>query len=145
MPEILKRILFGGQGAISPLGDVGLLILRVGFGCIMAFSHGLGKVPPPDGFVGGVASLGFPAPGLFAWAAGLAEFVGGLLLALGLWTRPAATFLLTTMLVAVFIRHGADPFARQELGLLYGLFSLCVMLTGSGRFGLDALARKKFE
>lgn len=117
--------------------DLGLLIFRLFVGLSMAFAHGLGKIPPSDKFLSGVEALGFPLPIVFAWAAGLSEFIGGLLIALGLWTRPASLFLGFTMLVAAFGRHGADPFGVKELSLFY--FFACVLLifAGAGKFSLD--------
>ncbi|MEC9466093.1 MAG: DoxX family protein [Myxococcota bacterium] len=121
------------------LTDSALLIVRLVFGLSMAFAHGLGKVPPSDGFIGFVGSLGFPAPVFFAWAAGLAEFVGGIFIAAGLLTRVSGFFLLQTMLVAVFMAHGDDPFGKMEMGILYATVSLALMGTGAGRLSLDRL------
>src|SRR3989338_5873123 len=85
--------------------DIGLLWLRVLTGLGMAY-HGYGKVfgGSMDKMTEGVAAMGFPAPEFFAWAAALSEFAGGILLVLGLFTRPAALFILITMAVAVFIK-----------------------------------------
>lgn len=136
-----KTLLFGGSAPPSLPADIGLTLLRVSAGLAMAFAHGLGKVPPPDRFVGGIESMGFPAPLLFAWLAGLAELVGGLLLALGLLTRPAALSIAFTMFVAFFIRHGGDPFRDKELAFLFLAISIAFTLTGSGRFSLDRFLR----
>ena len=51
--------------------DLGLLILRLA-GAGLALAHGWGKVVSlsagqGERFIAGVAELGFPAPGLFAW------------------------------------------------------------------------------
>ena len=127
------------------LTDSALLIVRLVFGLSMAFAHGLGKVPPSDGFIGFVGSLGFPAPGFFAWAAGLAEFVGGIFIAAGLLTRVSGFFLLQTMLVAVFMAHGDDPFGKMEMGLLYATVSLALMGTGAGRLSLDRLLSSRLR
>ena len=138
-------LLIGGAGGGSALADAGLLALRLFAGLSMAFAHGLGKLPISEGFAGGVAEMGFPAPGLFAWAAALAEFAGGLLLAFGLVTRPAGLSLLITMAVAAFVRHGGDPFAKRELALLYGAVALLFMLVGAGRFSVDAWLRRRAD
>ena len=138
-----------GSGALTsraPGGltvDAGLLALRVFAGVALALAHGLGKLPPSARFVGGVAEMGFPAPGLFAWAAGLSEFAGGLLLALGLLTRPAAFFILVTMAVAAFIREAGNPFGERELALLYGGVALLYLLAGPGRLSLDAVVGRR--
>jgi putative oxidoreductase len=145
--------------------DVGLLILRlVGLG--MAFGHGWSKIVAlsagqGDRFVEAVAGLGFPAPGLFAWAAALAEFVGGLCVAFGLGTRVASSFAAFTMLVAAFGRHQAHrhllvtlgldhaseetikAWGNPELALVYLVVFLTIAVTGSGRLALDPLIRKR--
>lgn len=124
-------------------GSLGLLVGRVMFGLIMAFAHGMGKVPPPAMLVDGVTAMGLPLPGLMAWGAGLAEFAGGILIAVGLFTRPAAILWIITMLVAAFIAHGADPFQKKELALLYCSFAVVVLALGGGKFSLDNLLNRK--
>ncbi|UXR64733.1 DoxX family protein [Bdellovibrio bacteriovorus] len=123
--------------------DLALTMLRVFIGATMAFSHGLGKLPPSEMLVGGVASLGFPMPEFFAWCAGLAEFAGGILLMLGLLTRPAAAFVVFTMAVAVFGVHAADPFGQKEMALLYLFASLFFVIHGAGRWSIDHKLTKK--
>lgn len=118
------------------------LLLRLTAGLFMA-SHGWGKVPPSPQFVEGVIGLGFPLPEFFAWCAGLAEFAGGLLLALGLLTRPASFFMAFTMAVAAFGAHGQDPLARKELPLLYLALGLYYLIRGAGPYSVDALISKK--
>ncbi len=139
----IHHVLIGGAGGTDAVADAGLLVLRSLAGLSLALAHGLGKIPPSPGFVEATAGLGFPAPGLFAWAAGLAEFGGGLCLAVGLLTRPAAFFVLFTMGVAFFLQHGADPFAVKELALVFGAVALALLFTGAGRFSLDALLRNR--
>ena len=123
--------------------DTASALLRVWLGT-MGMVHGYGKVFGGIGkFTGGVASMGFPAPELFAWAAALSEFAGGALLVLGLLTRPSALFMALTMAVAGFIRHADDPFKVKELALTYLVLSIVVLLTGPGRFSLDALLARR--
>ncbi len=141
--------------------DLALLLLRLS-GVGLAVGHGWGKVVALSGgggerLIAGVAELGFPAPGLFAWAAALAEFAGGLCVALGLGTRIAAGFAAFTMFVAAFGRHKAHAHLAASLGLLeaspdtlkawgspelalvYLAVFLSVALVGPGRFALDAM------
>lgn len=120
------------------MNEVGLTIVRIGFGAHLAILHGWGKFPiPSPRFVEGVAEMGFPAPAFFAFMAGLSEFLGGILLALGIATRPAALLVGTTMFVAAFFAHADDPWARKELALLYLLVAICFLLAGGGRFSGD--------
>ncbi|MCP4035922.1 MAG: DoxX family protein [bacterium] len=138
----MKHLLFGGTVSGPWLSQLGLAVVRVVAGLSLAFSHGLGKLPPPSGFVNLVASLGLPVPQAFAWAAGMSEFVGGLLLAIGLMTRPAAALIVATMAVAIFGYHAGDPYTKVELAALYGSVALCFSFTGSGRFGLDRVVNR---
>jgi putative oxidoreductase len=126
-------------------GSAALLVARLMFGCLMAFTHGLGKLPPPEMMVEGLGSMGLPLPGLMAWAAALAEFAGGLLIAVGLLTRPAALLWVITMLVAAFVAHAADPIAKKEMALLYLGFGILLMGTGAGRFSVDYFLGKKLK
>lgn len=118
--------------------SAGLLCLRVLMGAGIAY-HGGAKIfgGRMGAFAEGVGELGFPLPALFAWAAALSEFLGGLLIALGLATRYAAVFVLITMLVAGFGRHAADPFGVKEKALAYATMALTLILTGPGDFSLD--------
>lgn len=119
--------------------DLGLLILRVSSGGTMLLGHGMGKLttfseraasfPDPIG-IGSTASLSLAVFG---------EVVCALLVALGLGTRLAAVPAAITMLVAAFVIHGADPFAKKELALLYAAPFVTLILTGGGRFSLDHL------
>ena len=139
---MISRLLFGGAGGASPLSDAGLLLFRVFAGLALAWGHGINKLPPSEGFTAGVAEMGFPAPLLFAWAAGLAEFVGGHLIALGLLTRPASLFAAATMCVAAFVRQAGDPFTDVEKALLFLAAAVLLMLTGAGRYSVDAHLRR---
>ena len=126
--------------ASSPAAvDLGLLVIRLAFGLSLAIAHGKGKVPPSEKFIAGAASLGFPAPELFAWAAALGEFAGGILIAIGLLTRPAAFLIVCTMATAFFLRHAADPYADKEMALLYGVVGLALLIAGAGRYSFDSL------
>ncbi len=137
------RWLFSGTEIASPLANTGLALLRVFAGLSLALAHGIGKLPPSERFIEGVARMGFPLAEWFAWAAGLAEFAGGFLLAAGLMTRPASVFIIITMAVAAFIRHADDPFSMKEKALLFGVVALAFLLIGSGKYGLDAILRRR--
>lgn len=123
--------------------DIGLLMLRLGAGLFMAFGHGLGKLPPSEGFIGGVEKLGLPMPASFAWMAGISEFFGGLFIAAGLFTRPAAFLWICTMGTAAFIRHADDPFASKEKAFLYLVLGIFFLLVGSGKYSLGRILFKK--
>jgi putative oxidoreductase len=140
-----SRSVFSGMVPSSVMADVGLTVLRIFTGLAMALAHGLGKVQgPSEQFVEGVASMGFPMPIVFAWAAAITEFFGGILFAAGLLTRINAILLCGTMLVAGLLMHGmvrGDPFSGMEMALLYAAIFFAFIFTGSGRFSVDKMMR----
>lgn len=138
----MREILFGTVKMNSVVGDLGLLVLRAFAGLSLMYAHGLGKFPPSERFIQGTAEMGFPIPVLFAWAAALSEVAGGILLALGLATRPAAFFIMCTMATAAFIRHAPDPYRAKELPLLFLATAFLFLCVGAGRFALDRFVRK---
>ena len=121
----------------TKLRDIGLLLLRLSIGSTMLFSHGLPKL-----MKWGEMSDHFPDPiGLgstlsLAMAIG-AEVGASILLILGLGTRLAAVPLAFTMLVAIFVIHGDDPWNKKEFAMLYLIPYVMLMFTGAGRFAVD--------
>lgn len=136
------RSLLFGTGDTSRATDLGLLVLRLGLGLSLALAHGLGKLPPSDGFIQGTGAMGFPLPVVFAWAAALSEFLGGLLIAVGLVTRPAAFFVACTMATAFFIGHAGDAFGDREKAFLFFVGALALLTSGAGRYALDRFFRR---
>lgn len=121
-----------------PYVDLGLLLHRLWFGGVMAIAHGLPKLQQL--FAGDIQ---FPDPlglgaGLSLGLAVFGEFVCGLLVAAGFLTRLATVPAAITMAVAAFVTHGADPFGKKELALVYLVAFAVVALTGPGRYSVDA-------
>lgn len=142
--KALRGLLLGGVTPPTVIGDAIQTVVRVGAGLGLALGHGWGKVKDPAGIIGMSESLGFPLPEVAGWAAALSEFAGGLLLVIGLLTRPAAFFILCTMSVAIYnhIFVQNDPFVQGwELAFLYWIIALQFLVLGSGRFGADRLLR----
>jgi putative oxidoreductase len=149
----LNKFLFGGPGTATSLGDVGLLVARLGFGAYIAL-HGYSKLVHDDGiyispqFVQGVAAMHFPTPIVFAWMATLTELLGGILIAVGFMTRPMAFALVFNMAVASFIAMKDLPWFdpagghSKEFPLLFLLFFVLLLLIGSGRFAIESFLRK---
>lgn len=139
---MIKTILFGGETGLSYAANAGITLLRIFAGVSIAFAHGFGKLPPGDGLISRTTEMGFPMPIVFAWAAGLSEFVGGLFLALGLFTRLSGFFIAFTMLVAIIGVHAADPFQKKELAFLYFFVATAFAIKGSGDWSIDSFLRK---
>ena len=126
------------------LDDLALLALRLTSGGYLAL-HGLSKLRGGvDKFAGGLADKGFPLPGVMAWSATLAELLGGILVAIGLVTRPAASSLAITMLVAVLSTHahqvkqlGTGGGVGFEYPSLLVVVMLLFAVSGPGKLSLD--------
>jgi putative oxidoreductase len=120
--------------------DLGLLLLRLGTGGLLALLHGWGKVTGfskmfdtfPD-------PLGIGARASYLLATG-GEFIGGIMVALGLFARFGALWAGSVMGVAFFVVHKGALTGPQsgELGLLYLAGFLAILFTGAGRFSFDA-------
>jgi putative oxidoreductase len=87
-------------------------------------------------------SLGLYPGLLFAGAAGLTEFFGGLFLAFGLLTRLSAAAVVAVMAYAAFGVHLANGFfwtnGGLEFPLLWGLVALALVIRGGGPLSADA-------
>src|SRR5689334_11460627 len=97
--------------------DAGILFLRIGIGFAFIFAHGYDKMmggPELWTKIGAsMANVGITfAPTFWGFMAAASEFIGGILILLGLFTRPAAAFMAFTMLMA-FVQHASklDPWA----------------------------------
>ncbi len=126
----------------SPSVDRGLLLIRVALGLVF-FMHGWQKlfVFGVAGTAGFMASLGLPFPTVNAVAITAVELVGGLLLAAGAGTRIVGALLSFSMLVAVITAHAANGFflpSGYEYAMTLSLVSLAVVLTGAGKYSVDA-------
>jgi putative oxidoreductase len=129
---------------VSKSIDIALLISRVGIAGLM-LTHGIPKLQSlnesPVKFMdflgmGETISLGLVI---------LAEVVCSVFILLGFGTRLAVIPIMITMLVAVFHVHGADPFAKQEMGLHFLLAYIFLLIMGSGKYSMDnyLLAKSK--
>lgn len=123
--------------------ELATLLLRVQLGVAIFWRAGLSKFPLEAWFGDQVAQLGFPAPAFFAWAAAMSEVAGGVLLAIGLCTRPAALVLAATIAVAAFVYHREVPFLNQHITLLYFWGFVFFAAAGAGAWSVDGLLRRR--
>ena len=73
----------------------------------------------------------------------LAEVLCSLFIILGLFTRFVSIPLIITMLVAVFVVHNNEPFAKQEMALLYLFHYILIFVTGPGSISIDRMINRK--
>ena len=128
--------------------SIGILILRLVAGLTLA-AHGAQKL---FGWFGGyglagtggfLEQLGFVPGKRNALFAGLAEGVGGVLLALGFATPLAAALIIAVMTVAsvsVHLKHGFFNHNQgYEYTMMLAVIALSIAITGPGPISLDAL------
>jgi len=135
--------------------DLALLVLRVAVGVVIAM-HGflklgwVGKGGSPAGIAGWFENaLGF-RPGVFwAWVSILAEGLGGVLVALGLFGPFPAIAVAADLVVVTIVAHVPKGFWATEGGwefpvpLAAGAFA--VALIGNGAYSLDAVLGLKYS
>src|SRR5215213_3403069 len=125
--------------------DVGLLVLRLVLGVIF-IGHGAQKLfgsfggPGISGFAKMLEQLGVKPAKPMAILAGLAEFVGGILVILGFLTPLAALALIGVMIVALpTVRLENCPFntsAGYEFNLARAVMALTRLIIGAGAYSL---------
>jgi putative oxidoreductase len=127
--------------------DAGLAALRVIVGAVF-MAHGAQKlfIWGIDGVAGGFASMGIPLAAIAGPAVGVTEFVGGLALVVGLFTRVASAGLAAVMLGALLMVHLPAGFFLPDGGefvLVLLAASASLALMGPGGFSVDGVLRRR--
>jgi putative oxidoreductase len=117
--------------------DLGALVLRLTFGGLM-LPHGIKKL---DKFENGFSAVDFPdpiglGPGVALLLTLFSELVCAGAIVLGIKPRIFTIPLIITMLLAAFVVHGDDPFAKKEKALLFFGGYLAILLMGGGRYSI---------
>ena len=120
---------------------VTLTLLRIATG-VMFWQHGAQKL---FGLLGADGPVEFLA---LLWFAGVLECFGGILIGLGLFTRPVALILAGEMACAYFIAHFPREFwwpiqNQGERAVLFCAIYLFLVTAGPGRLSLDGLRARK--
>ena len=131
-----------------------LLFIRLNWGWQFC-QTGQGKLLNHQQVTQFFSSLNLPLPGLTAWFVGGIECIGGILLILGLATRPVGIILAGNMLVAYLsvesdrqkllnFFHDQDSFLSAD-PFFFLLTALLAFAFGAGKLSLDALIGRYFK
>ncbi len=143
-----KLIWPGLRGFYESFFDVAYTLMRLAIGYIM-FMHAWGKFGVGLNAVATniMAKNGIEPATAFAAAAMFLESVGGICIAIGLFTRFFAAALAIEMAIAFAFVHAPKGFAAAQGGfeyvLLLGLVLLVIAIRGGGPYSLDRLIGKE--
>jgi putative oxidoreductase len=126
------------DGRLARYSEIAFALMRIVVGLLFA-CHGAQKL---FGVLGGQVMTAVP----LILAAGVIEFAGGLLVAIGLLTRPAAVIASGEMAVAYFKSHAPKGFwpiqNKGEAALIFCFVFLFIAAHGAGRYSADAALRR---
>ena len=127
--------------------DIAMLVLRLVLAAVF-ITHGYAKLfgMKISGVTGFFTSIGVPLPGVAAPLIAVLEFVGGIALLLGAFTRVAAFLLACDMLGAIILVHAKNGYAAPKgVEAVLGNFGMAVAiaLLGAGAYSLAALLSRR--
>jgi putative oxidoreductase len=136
------RLLFPGlRNFYAALEPLSWLLVRLACGGILAV-HGWGKIARgAEAMAPAFMKMGYDHPVPLIWFLAFVEFVGGLGIALGLFTRFFAAMVTIEMAVIMFAHYLPNGFSWLNRGyefvLLWGLVAMAIWWRGGGPYSLD--------
>lgn len=132
-------------GLYSGLSETVETVLRVVAGVALV-THGFGKIQNPFGAAGMVESFGFYPGPLWSLLRSCTEFFGGILLAIGSLTRPAALGGFIVLAVTVYFHWivKGEGWSGSEKSILWAAIMLYFVIRGANGQSVDAKIGKQF-
>lgn len=130
---------------LDRLQPLALLVMRLALGAIM-FAHGYQKVfHGLQHFAQGVGSMGIPA--WLGYVSAFTELIGGILIFIGFFTRPAAFAVCINLCVAIWKVHfhnglmGSPDHPGFEFPLAAATLAFALIFFGAGPIAIDHVLR----
>ncbi len=117
------------------MAAVGLLALRIAVGIIF-INAGWMKLHMIDQVAAMFGGMGIPLAGVMAWVVALVEFVGGIAVLLGVYTKEVAKLLAIIMVVALLTAHRAGPLSAATPAIAMLGATLALAGVGAGPWRL---------
>lgn len=129
-----------GLDALGRWSELGTLLLRLFLGITLVYgtADNVFDRARMIEFRDFLAQNGFPWPLASAYLSAYAQFVCGLLIAVGLWTRQAALAMVINFIVALLMVHVTLPFSANISPLAMLFCSIFFLFHGAGRLSIDA-------
>jgi putative oxidoreductase len=122
--------------------DFSLLLLRITFGGLLFFDHGIGKIHKlSEDPVKFMDFLGL-GPEASLYLVVFAEVACALFVAFGLFTRLGWIPLIINFIVVLFVAQSGAPFKEIELPLMFLLSFIILFITGPGKYSIDSVLEK---
>ncbi len=137
----MKKFLLPKSSSTSH--SLAMLILRAGLGCIIVIGHGWMKIANFSEMHEHFVNFLSMGPDFSLVLSIFAEFVCGILIILGLFTRLAVIPLIINMLTAITLVHHWQIMAQAQLPFVLLAGFLAILLLGPGMISLDGLIFKK--
>lgn len=135
----MKKKLFS---TVNYGNDFALLLLRITFGGLLCFDHGIHKISKlgqdPVKFMD-FLGLG---PEISLFLVIFSEVICALFIVVGLGMRLATIPLIITFAVVLFVSKAGEPFSEIELPLMYLLSFIILFITGPGRYSVDRMLER---
>jgi putative oxidoreductase len=148
--EVDRKRLFvpAVAGFYETFAPLAYTLIRVALGLIL-IPHGYAKLFGNDAVAASrnFVNFGWAYPLAWAYFIGAVEFFGGILLALGLFTRiVAAAFVVEMAVISFAVLYPNWSWGRRgmEYALFMGIVALAIFLRGGGRWSLDRLIGREF-
>ena len=142
MFEEQPRLLFPALRPLyASLEPLSWLLIRLACGLILAV-HGWGKISRgAEAMAPAFVKMGYEHPVALIYLLIFVEFVGGLAIAAGLFTRFFAAAVTIEMAVITFLHYLPNGFSwlnrGYEFTLMWGLLALAILIRGGGPYSLD--------
>ena len=143
----LANLVFKPNVSANTASQTTLAVVRVVLG-LMMIHNGQDKLADIESFAQAyVAYLGLPFPIFLSYVAAYTELIASPLVMIGLFTRPAAFGLFSTMCVAMYhhVKVAGLSLPYLELSAIYAACFLYLTVNGPGLFSFDALLANKID